>query len=139
MRPIVVMIMMAQVRATLKNVLLNFKDILIVLLCIFIFIGFYSVLAVFFFKYTYEGSWQLQTLTEAYYNLTILLTTCNFPNVMLTAYNYNRSYSIFFIVFLIIGLNFLLRVLLGVVFENYKKGVEGRTVKKAESRIETIR
>lgn len=38
-----------------------------------------------------------------------------------------------------IGLNFLFRVLLAVVFENYKKRVEGRSLNKSESRISMIR
>ena len=133
------MIMMSQVRATTKGVLMNFKDSLTVLVCIFLFIMFFSVIGVFLFKDSYEGFSQLPGLSNAYYQLLILLTTCNFPNIMLPAYNANRAYSIFFIVFLMIGLNFLFRVLLAVVFENYKKRVEGRSLNKSESRIKMIR
>jgi two pore calcium channel protein len=58
--------------------------------------------------------------------MTILLTTSNFPDVMLPAY-FNSSYSvIFFIIYLVLGLYFLLNTLLATIFTNYKKRLEAR-------------
>jgi two pore calcium channel protein len=139
MRPIVIMIMMSQVRATTKSVVMNFKDSLTVMTMIFLYITFFSVVGVFLFKDSYEGFSLLTGVSNAYYQLLILLTTCNFPNVMLPAYNSNRSHCIFFIVFLLIGLMFLFKVLLAVVFENFKKRVEMRFENKTEDRIKMIR
>jgi hypothetical protein len=70
------------------------------------------------------------TVEAAYYNMVILLTTANFPDVMLPAYNAYRFNASFFIVFLVFGLYFLLNVLLAVVFDNYKKKLEEKVSQK---------
>ena len=49
----------------------------------------------------------------------ILLTTANFPDIMLPAYNVNFMYSIFFISYLMIGLYFLLSLLLANIFTKF--------------------
>ena len=53
----------------------------------------------------------------------ILLTTANFPNIMLPSYNSHRVYALFFLGYLIIGLYFLQNILLAIVFDNYKKRI----------------
>lgn len=70
-----------------------------------------------------------------FYQLIILLTTCNFPNIMLPAYNDKRIYSLYFVFFLIIGLFFLMNVLLAVVYENYKKRIETKAELKTNKRV----
>jgi len=118
---------------------MNLKDSIPVLAIIFLYIAFFSVVGVFLFKDSYEGFSLLPGVSNAYYQLLMLLTTVNFPNVMLPAYNYNRSHCIFFIVFLMMGLIFLFKVLLAVVFVNFKKRVEMRFEDRSEDRIKTIR
>jgi len=56
--------------------------------------------------------------------LIILLTTANFPDIMLPSYNSNRVNCLFYISFMIIGLYFLLNVLLAIVYDNYKTRIE---------------
>lgn len=66
--------------------------------------------------------------------MAILLTTSNFPDVMLPAY-YESSYSvIFFITYLILGLYFLLNTLLATIFTNYKKRLQARAAKREDGR-----
>lgn len=50
----------------------------------------------------------------------VLLTTENFPDVMLLATAENAAYALFFIVFIIVGVFFLSSVLLAVIFDNFK-------------------
>lgn len=65
----------------------------------------------------------------------ILLTTANFPDVMLPAYNAHRVYSLYFIGYLIIGLYFLQNILLAIVFDNYKKRITERVGDRTETRV----
>ena len=51
----------------------------------------------------------------------VLLTTANFPDVMLPAYEVNFLYSIFFIVFLLIGVFFLFNMLLASIYSKFKE------------------
>lgn len=53
-----------------------------------------------------------------------LITTANFPDVMLPGYLENFLNGIFFISYLMIGIFFLLSLLLAVVFNKYKGRLE---------------
>jgi two pore calcium channel protein len=124
MKPVVVLLFLNTLRANLKVVLLDLKDSLIVLLIIFSFIFFFAFSGFFLFQGSLEGVTTFPDIGQSYYNMLILLTTANFPNVMLPAYNSARANSIFFLVFLVFGLYFLLNVLLAIVFDNYKKRID---------------
>lgn len=132
MRPVVVMIMMRQVRQAFLSILLDIKDSLTILLAIFVYILFFSIFAEFLFKDSFEGFALMPDVSNSYYQLLILLTTCNFPNIMLPAYNAKRSNSIFFLVYLMIGLHFLFKVLLAVIFDNYRRRLEARSSNEIE-------
>uniref|UniRef100_A0A8C7PP95 Voltage-dependent calcium channel protein TPC1 n=1 Tax=Oncorhynchus mykiss TaxID=8022 RepID=A0A8C7PP95_ONCMY len=56
-------------------------------------------------------------------SLFVLVTTANFPDVMMPAYSRNRWSCVFFIVYLSIELYFIMNLLLAVVFDTFN-GVE---------------
>ena len=58
---------------------------------------------------------------------------------MLPAYFEKRSNSLFFIVFLVVGLQFISRILLATIYDNYKRRMENRAENKSEQRITTIK
>jgi two pore calcium channel protein len=134
MKPVVVLLFLNTLRANLKVVLLDLKDSLIVLLIIFSFIFFFAFSGFFLFQGSLEGVTTFPDIGQSYYNMLILLTTANFPNVMLPAYNSARANSIFFLVFLVFGLYFLLNVLLAIVFDNYKKRIDETVALKQNER-----
>ena len=52
------------------------------------------------------------------------MTTANFPDVMLPAYGMSPAYTIFFLLYMILGLYFLFNLVLAVVYTNYTWRVE---------------
>ena len=68
----------------------------------------------------------------------VCLTTENFPDVMLLALQVRSVYSIFFIIFILVGVFFLLNVLLAVIFDNFKSRVEISWESKVNKRMEYI-
>ena len=66
-----------------------------------------------------EGYAYFPSLPDAMFHLLVLLTTANYPDVMMPAYKVNRLYVLFFIAYLVIGLFFLLNMLLAVFYNNY--------------------
>ncbi|OQS05455.1 two pore calcium channel protein 1 [Thraustotheca clavata] len=84
-----------------------------------VYVCFYGWLATILFQDTAEGV-TMSSYVESSWQMLILLTTANFPDVMMPAYNKSRWQAIFFIFFLCFGLFFLMNVILAQVFSNFQ-------------------
>lgn len=67
-----------------------------------------------------------------------MLTTSNFPDIMLPAYQQSRLNCVFFIVFLLISLFFMQSIILAVVFEYYKKNLKNKMEAQLNDRTKQI-
>jgi hypothetical protein len=83
------------------------RDVAFILFIIFGFIAFMSLIGFLMYKYSMEGFIYFKTPWDSYYSMVILMTTANFPDVMLPAYYENRINALFFIFYLVIALYFL--------------------------------
>jgi two pore calcium channel protein len=108
----------------MKTVYYDLKASFGAITIIFALVLWFSFTGFFIFRGTLEGIGTFSDISVSYYNMMILLTTANYPDVMLPAYNVRRLNSIFFMLFLTLGLYFLLNVLLAIVFNNFKSKVE---------------
>ena len=95
-----------------------------VVVLIVVFIIFFSFLGYRLFRGLGEGQAYFPTIPDAMFNLLVLLTTANYPDVMMPAYKVSRLYVIFFIAFLVIGLFFLMNMLLAVFYNNYSAQID---------------
>ena len=137
-RPWVCVIFFSSIRQNLKSVVYDFKDSIIVLMCIFIYIMYFAAIGYFILEGTSQGFADFDTFGDTYYQLTVLITTSNFPDVMLEAYNTSTAYTIFFIVFVTFGVFFLMNVLLAVIFDNYKRRIEWTSQNRGRERVQHI-
>jgi two pore calcium channel protein len=135
LRPIVVIVFSSSIRATMKQVLFNAKDAFAILATIFLFIGFFTISGYYLFRGTIMGYQNFTSFGATYYQLTILLTTTNFPDVMLPAYYANTFYVIFFIVYLVLGLYFLSNMLLATIFSGYKQKMQEKVLQISDKRL----
>ena len=76
------------------------------------------------FRSEFEGIITLGNFGNTYYQLLILLTTANFPDIMLPAYEVSYYYTVFFVLYLVFGLYLLLNILLANIFSMYKRRLE---------------
>jgi len=108
--------------ATVRRVLKPLAGVGIVLAAFVCFCAWVGMLL--YGGHSVEGSQKLPNFGETAWQLTILLTTCNFPDVMMPAYTSSRSAILFFGAFLLIGTLFLLNLILAVVVNAHKEQVE---------------
>jgi H+/Cl- antiporter ClcA len=108
------------------------------LLTIFAWIFIYSIIGFYLFRYSFEGATNFVSFKESYISMLTLLTTANFPDVMLPAYQKNFFTMFFFITYLLIGLYFLLNLLLATVFNKFKGRLEQRINQNQAKRSDQI-
>ncbi|KAI1896962.1 hypothetical protein AGOR_G00100300 [Albula goreensis] len=70
---------------------------------------------------TNNGSPYFTDYLQIVFDLYVLVTTANSPDVMMPAYNANLFFAIFFIVYILINTYIFMSVFLAVVYNNYKK------------------
>ena len=109
----------------------------VVLCSILLYVFIFSSIGNYFFRQNIEGFIYFDSLQDSYYNMLVLLTTANFPDVMLPAYESKYGYCAFFIIYLIIGVYFLLNLMLANVFANFKTRLEqdGQIYIKKQSKV----
>ena len=94
-------------------------------LLVILYIGFAAYVATLVFPAgTEEGDAIMTGYTEAAWQLLILLTTANFPDVMMPAYTQCRAAALFFAGFVMFGVFFLMNYLLAVVYGSYTAQVK---------------
>uniref|UniRef100_A0A8D1B6C4 Voltage-dependent calcium channel protein TPC1 n=1 Tax=Sus scrofa TaxID=9823 RepID=A0A8D1B6C4_PIG len=92
-----------------------FMDILLLLL---FFMIIFAILGFYLFSPNPSDPY-FSTLEDSIVSLFVLLTTANFPDVMMPSYSRNPWSCVFFIVYLSIELYFIMNLLLAVVFDTF--------------------
>ena len=86
------------------------------------------------FSGTIEGVENFSTLDDSFFFMFVLLTTSNFPDIMLPAYGQQRHFALFFVIYLTIGLFLLMNLLLAIFYANYQERVEASIDRFLETR-----
>ncbi|XP_063059065.1 two pore channel protein 1 isoform X2 [Engraulis encrasicolus] len=110
------------VRRNLRQIFQSLPPFIDILLLLLFFMVIFAILGFFLFSSNPVDRY-FDTLENSIVSLFVLLTTANFPDVMMPAYSRNRWSCIFFIVYLSIELYFIMNLLLAVVFDTFN-GVE---------------
>lgn len=88
---------------------------------------------------TAEAEAEMPTLALSMWNIYMLFTTANFPDVMMPGYDVHRETCLFFIVFLMVGVWFLGGMITGVVFETYQAAQQTNSMLKLQYQQEQVR
>ena len=100
------------------------KDSASIVVVIFLFIVYFGTIGHYLFRYSLTGYNSYSSVSESFYSMTILMTTANFPDIMLPTYATYFSVILFYGSFLVFGLYFLMNFLLANVFNKFKARLE---------------
>ncbi|XP_061674428.1 two pore channel protein 1 isoform X2 [Syngnathoides biaculeatus] len=106
------------VRRNLRQIFQSLPPFIDILLLLLFFMVIFAILGFCLFS-TNASDPYFSTLENSMVSLFVLLTTANFPDVMMPAYSKNRWSCVFFIVYLSIELYFIMNLLLAVVFDTF--------------------
>jgi two pore calcium channel protein, plant len=123
-RVILFIIFIRALREALKRVALVIYDSKEILMFIIAYIIIFGWIGHRLFRGTQQGEAYFSSLSESIWSLMVLLTTANFPDVMMPSYRQSSFYAIFFVTYLVFGLYFLLNLVLAIFYSNYRARVE---------------
>ncbi|KAK3184137.1 hypothetical protein Dsin_031423 [Dipteronia sinensis] len=85
-----------------------------------LFLLFSSWLAYVFFEDTQQGKIVFASYGTTLYQMFVLFTTSNNPDVWIPAYKDSRWYSLFFVLYVLLGVYFVTNLILAVVYDSFK-------------------
>lgn len=138
LRPFVIVNFLGSLRSQLKEFGKDLCASSTILVTIFGWIVIYSIIGFYFFRFSFEGRTSFLSFWESYKSMQILLTTANFPDIMLPSYHRNYYNMLFFTSYLCFGLYLLLSLLLASVFNKFKQRLSERLKKNENKRREQV-
>ncbi|XP_077138990.1 two pore channel protein 2-like isoform X1 [Ranitomeya variabilis] len=124
-----------QIRRAFRSIRNTLPEILYVFLLFMFSVLIFSLMAQKLFGsrklVTAEGEPYFENYLDGVFNLYVLVTTANSPDVMMPAYDYNWWYSVFFIAYIILNTYIFMSVFLAVVYNNYRKHLKNEIRKLA--------
>uniref|UniRef100_A0A672UU13 Voltage-dependent calcium channel protein TPC1 n=1 Tax=Strigops habroptila TaxID=2489341 RepID=A0A672UU13_STRHB len=107
------------VRRNLRQIFQSLPPFIDILLLLLFFMVIFAILGELYLWKVNVFFQYFNTLENSLVNLFVLLTTSNFPDVMMPSYARNPWSCVFFIVYLSIELYFIMNLLLAVVFDTF--------------------
>jgi hypothetical protein len=118
-------------RESWKRIIMVVWDSIAIMIIILSYITFFTLMGFSLFSandYT-DPVGYFQDIPSTMFNIYVLFTTSNFPDVLFPFWKVNNATAVFFCGFLLIGLYMLLNFMLAVFYNSYKHQIE-RKIKK---------
>lgn len=137
-RPMLLLSMSHKLRSGFSSLVKALPRFIDGLLTITVLIVIYAVFGMVLFEGTDEGTQYFNNFADACLNLLILLTTANFPDVMMPIYSQVRAGSLFFVSFLMVGQLLVMNLVFASVYQNYRHEVAQRAMEYVEQRFQAL-
>ncbi|XP_047341814.1 two pore calcium channel protein 1-like [Impatiens glandulifera] len=99
-----------------------------------LFLLFSSWVAYVMFEDTDQGKTIFTSFAETLYQMFILFTTSNNPDVWIPAYKASRWYCLFFVFYVLLGVYFVTNLILAVVYDSFKDQLAKQVIEKDRMR-----
>lgn len=106
---------------------------------IIVYIVFFGWMGNRLFRGTIEGAAECSGIGSCSWHLLVLMTTANFPDVMLPAYGLNQGYVLFFFIYMIFGLFFLMNLVLAIFYTNYSNRIQETIDKFEDTKVDYLK
>ncbi|XP_013381725.1 two pore calcium channel protein 1 [Lingula anatina] len=116
------------VRRFVRQILQSLPPILDMIALLLFFMLIFSILGFYLFSTNPDDPF-FKTIQSSFISLFVLLTTANYPDVMMPSYAQSKWSCLFFVVYLSIELYFLMSLLLAVVYDTFNT-IEKTKLKK---------
>lgn len=104
-----------------------------------LFLLFSSWLAYVFFEDTQQGKTMFTSYGTTLYQMFVLFTTSNNPDVWIPAYKDSRWYCLFFVLYVLLGVYFVTNLVLAVVYDSFKSELVKQVAEKDRRRLRTLK
>ena len=124
-------------RESWKRILIVIKDSIPIIVIILSYIVFFTLVGYIWLSSKTHNEYRdpaeyFKTIPITMFNMIILFTTSNFPDILFPFFKVSNATAIYFIGFLMIGLYMLLNLMLAVFYNSYKQQIE-RNIHKYDS------
>ncbi|MCL7033646.1 hypothetical protein MKW94_023670 [Papaver nudicaule] len=116
---------------TLWGMLVTYLNVMALSL---VFLLFASWLAYVIFEDTQQGKTTFYSFGITMYQMFVLFTTSNNPDVWIPAYKESRWYSLFFVLYVLLGVYFVTNLILAVVYDSFKEQLAKQVAERDNSR-----
>ena len=116
LRPLLFVCLSQSMRGALMTLLRTLPSVMDSVVLITLLLTVYSTVGVLLFRNTEEGQLYFPSFSDAMVSMLVLLTTANYPDVMMPTYDKNRISVLFFSSFLVVGLFFCMVSFLTISF-----------------------
>ncbi|CAA0819904.1 Two pore calcium channel protein 1 [Striga hermonthica] len=104
-----------------------------------LFLLFSSWLAYVIFEDTVQGRTLFTSYGETLYQMFVLFTTSNNPDVWIPAYKASRWYCLFFVLYVLLGVYFVTNLILAVVYDSFKNELVKQVAEKDRNRTRILK
>lgn len=140
---LVLMFFIRSLRESWKRIVLVIYDSTTILMIICAYIVYFSFFGFALFEskraYGSEGSEYFPNVSLSMFNMYVLFTTSNFPDIIFPFYRKNNWTVLFFIGYLFFGLYLLLNLMLAVFYNSYRHQIDKKIQKYDELRKEFLK
>lgn len=138
---LILMFFIRSLRESWKRIFLVISHSIAIMIIILAYILFFALLGYTLFTNPIyvDPEQYFGNLPDACYNVYVLFTTSNFPDILFPFWKVNNVTAIFFVGFLLIGLYMLLNLMLAVFYNSYKNLIEKKISKYNDIREEFLR